>query len=148
MVKVILLQNVPRVGQKFDVKDVAAGYATNFLYPNRLAELATPAKEAQLAKKRDEIDAARARHVGALSAAVSSLDGTTITIKAKADNKDHLFKKLRTEDIAGALPKIGDKAFPAEAIALDAPIKTLGEHSIEVAGGDAKATFTLHIEKE
>jgi large subunit ribosomal protein L9 len=51
--KVILLKDVPKVGRKFTAVDVADGYAANFLFPKKLAEAATPAKLAELAKRQE-----------------------------------------------------------------------------------------------
>lgn len=143
MTRVILLKDVPRVGRKYEVKDVSAGYASNYLYPNKLAEQATPAKEADLAKKRDAAGAAKLHHAKEIADAVTALKGQTVTLRVKADEKGHLFKKIRAEDVAAET-----KGLSAEHILLKEPIKTAGPHEIAVEGGGTKATFTLLVEKE
>lgn len=143
MTRVILLKDVPKIGRKYEVKDVASGYATNYLFPNKLAEQATPAKEADLAKKRDAMNASKMKAAGEVHDLIKSLEGTTLTIRTKADDAGHLFKKLRADDIAGS-----KSGLLPEYILLKEPIKTAGPHEIHAAGAGAKATFTLLVEKE
>ena len=49
--RVIFLQDVPRVGKKYDIKEINDGYAMNFLFPRKLAESATPRAVAELEKR-------------------------------------------------------------------------------------------------
>ena len=57
--KVIFLQDVPRVGKRHDVKEVNDGYAANFLLPRKLAEVATPHAVAALERRKKEITVER-----------------------------------------------------------------------------------------
>src|SRR3989344_999724 len=54
--KVILLEDVKKIGRKFEVKNVSDGYAKNFLFPNGLADIATPDALKELEKKKSETD--------------------------------------------------------------------------------------------
>ena len=53
--KVIFLKDVPRVGKKYDIKEINDGYAMNFLFPQKLAEIATPSAIANLEKRQKTI---------------------------------------------------------------------------------------------
>jgi large subunit ribosomal protein L9 len=143
MTRVILLKDVPRIGKKYEVKEVSAGYAANYLFPNKLAEQSNPAKEADLAKKRDAAGAAKLRAAKEIADMVTALNGQTLTLTVKADEKGHLFKKVRAEDVAAVT-----NGLAVEHILLKEPIKTTGAHEIHLEGGGTKATFTLSIEKE
>ena len=54
--KVIFLQDVARVGKRHDIKEINDGYAMNFLFPRKLAELATPSAIAELEKRKKNIE--------------------------------------------------------------------------------------------
>ena len=57
--KVIFLKDVPRVGKKYDIKEINDGYAMNFLFPQKLAEIATPSAIANLEKRQKNIEIER-----------------------------------------------------------------------------------------
>jgi len=65
--KVILLKDVPRVGQKYDVKEVANGYGRNYLLPNGLAKLATPSEIERAEERRKQLERERAARAEALA---------------------------------------------------------------------------------
>ena len=101
--KVIFLKDVRGIGHTGDIKNVADGYAANFLFPKQLAEPATEAKVKQLESQKEALLAARKQEAEALSAKIKSLMGAQITIAAKATEKGGLFKAIGAKDIAKAL---------------------------------------------
>lgn len=143
--KIILLKNVPKVGQKFDIKNVSDGYAMNFLFPNNLAEQAT-------AKKIKEIEAMKLKHSeenkihqDLLLKNMRSLNGARVEIQGKANEKGHLFKGIHIEEIADELKKQDHIDLKPEYIALEHPIKEVGEFDIVAKVGDVKAIFKLIV---
>jgi large subunit ribosomal protein L9 len=146
--QIILLQDVPKVGRKFDVVDVSAGYATNFLLPQKLAEPATPAKTAVLEKRREAARAAMDAKVADLKEKLAALEGVAITLTAKADDQGHLYKKLHVEDIISALKDEHDIVLRKESVLLEAPIHELGDHSIEIDAAGEKTTITVSVVSE
>jgi len=90
--KVILLKDVPNVGQRFEVKVVADGFALNFLIPQKNAEVATPASLKKVAVAKAAADAERKIQADLLAKNLKDLNGKTITLSGKVNDKGHLFK--------------------------------------------------------
>src|SRR3989344_2702155 len=101
--KVIFLHDVPRVGKKYDVKEVNDGYATNFLLPRKLAEAATSQALSNLEKRKKTIDIEREVQEALLVKNLEAIKGKTITITAKTDEKGHLFSKIHSKEIILAM---------------------------------------------
>ena len=127
--KIILLQNVPALGQKYAVKDVADGYAGNFLLPRRLAVVATPALLKDLEQKKTTMAKVAERDESATKALVKKLDGYKLEISAKATEEGTLYAAIGIEELKAAFIKhkldIGNAT-----IKTGEPLKELGEHVI------------------
>ena len=143
--KVVLLKDVPRVGRKYDVKDVADGYALNFLIPRKLAQSATSAALGAAHAYRLEHEKERTKSQGELRQALAAVRGATITISAKANEKGHLFKGIHAQDISRAIEEQLHITLGAEHIVLPGPIKTTDDHSVTIRIGDASETCTVSV---
>ncbi|MEW5907668.1 MAG: 50S ribosomal protein L9 [Patescibacteria group bacterium] len=130
--KVILLQDVPRVGRKYEVKNVNDGYARNFLIPKKLVVIATTANVQAIEKKKKQIAEERAIQEDILTKNIESLDGIKITYKTKANEKGHLFAAIQPEQISKILKEQHHIDIPSEIIELEHPIKSIGEYRIKV----------------
>ncbi len=140
--EVIFLADVKGVARAGEVKPVSDGYARNWLLPKKLAEVATPAKVAAL-KNEDEQQVARQKTRSAeMAELVSGLAGKEISIVAKANPKGGLFAMVSPEDI---IKHLGVKLSP-EQVFIPEPIKTVGEHPVEVRAGETTATIRVHVE--
>ncbi len=146
--KVILLRDVPKVGKKYDVKDIADGYVRNFLLPRRLAEIATPQRISELAVMQQKNQDMQERNDALLRDAIKALDDVTVTVIAKADERGHLFKKLRAADVIRVLNEKSALPLEENMLVLDGPITTVGTHRLTVSAAKTNATFTLAIERE
>ena len=146
--KVILKQNIPRVGRQYDVVDVANGYANNFLFPQDLAETATKQKIVELEKKREAKQVEEEANLKAHTEKFDSLKDASITITTKSDDQGHLYKKLQRSDIAEALKNELSLELPETAILLDSPLTEVGEHEVELESLDKKATLKVIVAKE
>ena len=146
--KVILTQDIPRVGRQYDVVEVANGYANNFLLPQNLAEPATDARVAELEKKREALQAEEAARLQALTEKLESLTDATVTIHTKCDDQGHLYKKLHAADISEALLNQLEIELPETAILLDSPLNETGEHEVAIEAADMKVTLTVVVAKE
>ncbi len=146
--KVILLKDVPKVGRKLTAVEVADGYAANFLFPKRLAEPATATKLAELAKRQESARAAEDARLEDLREKLAALAEDTVTLAVKADDKGHLFKKVRASDIVALLADEHGIVLDEEAVLLEEPINEVGEYEIplEVAGAKTALTLTLVAE--
>ena len=143
--KVILLRDVPKIGRKFDVKEISDGYAHNFLFPRGLAEPATSAKIAALKNRLEADKPNTASPADELKATIKGLDGTTVTIVTKADERGHLFKKLRASDIANAISVKNGITLAERLLDLDSPVAMTGEHPISIVGDGVTAVVVLEV---
>lgn len=132
--KVVLVRDVPRVGKAGDVKEVADGYARNFLLRRNLARPATPAAlkevEAQLQKEEQE----HQRRIDELTKLAQQLEGLILTfnVKAKAVEGERLYGSIRDNQIAEELARATGAAIDRAMVVLEAPIRTLGTHELTV----------------
>ncbi|MES2315369.1 MAG: 50S ribosomal protein L9 [Patescibacteria group bacterium] len=144
--KVIFLKDVPRVGRKYDVKEVNGGYATNFLLPRKLAELATTKALAALETRQKDIQIEREVQDDLLMKNLEEIKGKVVHITAKADEKGHLFKGIHNKEIAEAMKAEHRADITPEFITLEKPIKEVGEFEIPILVKGKKSSFKLVVE--
>lgn len=146
--KIILLKDVAKVGKRYDVKDISEGYAQNLLIPKGLAVAATPdvLKRVELEKARDEGE--RKIRNELLLKNLSDLDGKTITMIEKANDKGHLFAGIHKPEIIPAIEKQTQLQIDSEHMILEKPIKETGTHSIEVRVGNKSIKFNLDVKSK
>ncbi|UCG10662.1 MAG: 50S ribosomal protein L9 [Dehalococcoidia bacterium] len=129
--KVIFLQDVPRVARAGEVKEVADGYARNFLIPQKLAVMANPATlntlEAQIKKEASS----QAQTEEEMTDLAQQLDGKEITLKAKVGAKEHLYGSITSADIAAELQNNG-LVVDKRKIEIAEPIRQLGSHEVAI----------------
>ena len=143
--KVLLLKDVAKVGQHGTLKEVADGYALNFLIPRGLAVQATPEKVAahMAAQKRE--GEARDMQNKMIVEALQSLKGIRIEIKVRATEKGGLFKSITSGDIVKTIQEQRKVTIPLESIELAKPLKEVGDHMIRLSHGEVKVDMTLAI---
>ena len=130
--KVIFLKDVTSVAKAGQTKEVADGYARNFLLPQKLALLATPsavkAAEIQIQKERggEQLFAAE------LSQLAQQLEGISISFKAKVVEEDRLYGSIRDSDIAADLSRLTGSEIEKRQVELPEPIHRLGEHEVAI----------------
>lgn len=145
--KVILLQDVPKIGRKNEVKNVADGHAVNFLIPRKLAVFATDeamkrAKEAWQGRVEAE-----QLELTALRAALKDFSGKTIVVRAHANEKGHLFRGIDAEEIAKAIADQEKLVLHAKAIELERPIKEIGDRVLTIRAGGVSAGIVLSVQR-
>lgn len=146
--KIILLKDIPKVGRKYEMKDISDGYALNLLIPKGLAIAATKdaIKRVDLEKSRDEGE--KRVHQELLLKNLAELAGVTISMIEKANEKGHLFAGVHKLEIIPAIQKQTRLQIDAEHIVLDKPIKEIGMHEIQVRVGDKSIKFNLDIKAQ
>ena len=147
--RVILKREVAGLGRPGDVKDVADGYAQNFLLPRGLAIEATAGELKVLARARDAKRAKQDRaHAGAEELA-KRLSETTLVFRLKAGEQGKTFGSVTNKDIADALQREHKVELDRTKVHLPEPLKSLGVHSVEVRLlTDVRANVTVAIEPE
>lgn len=145
--RVILKREVRGLGRPGDVKDVADGYAQNFLLPKGLAIEATAAQMKQLAQERqtDKLKKDRA-HADAEELA-GRLATITLVFKLKAGEQGKTFGSVTNKDIAEALKREHKVDIDRTKIQLPDPLRTLGAHSVEIRlMPDVRAKVAVAVE--
>lgn len=146
--RVIFLRDVKGVGQKGSVKDVNDGYAANFLLPQRLAEIATEAKLAAIAKAEADKQATKEAEELALDKKIDSLRGAVLTVPVKAAPSGGLFKKVTEADVVKAIRAQKSLEVPESAIEMAEPLRAVGEHKVGLKSKHKKAELTVKVEAE
>jgi large subunit ribosomal protein L9 len=130
--RVILLEDVKKVGKKGEVANVADGYARNFLLPRNLAVEANDGNMRKLehlqATKQDKARKEE-REARALAERLADI---TVEVKVKTGENGRLFGSITAQDIVNALVEKGVGTIDKRRIEMEEPIKTLGEYSIPV----------------
>ena len=146
--KIILNQDVSKVGKKYEVKNVADGHALNFLIPRGLAVAATVGALKKLEIAKTMVAVEKKVQEDLLLKNLKSLDGARIEISEKANDKGHLFAGLHKEQIIPEIKKQTGLDVLPEFLILDKPIKEIGEQIIEVKVQNKTAKFTLIVKKD
>lgn len=145
--RVIFLQDVPRVGRKHEVKEISDGYAVNFLFPRKFAVSATPRALAELERRKKEIVVEREVQEDLLMRNLEEIKGKVVHIKAKTDDKGHLFSGIHKKEIVEAMRAEHHADLAEEFIALEKPLKETGEFDIPIEVKNKKSSFKLVVEK-
>ena len=129
--RLILLQDVEKLGLRGDVVDVARGYARNYLLPRRLAQDATPARVAEL----ERVEAQRAKHEARSeeqAAEIADVLGKTVLrFEVKAGPTGSLFGSVTPSDVADEIWRTRKVRVDRRKIATD-PLKRIGRYSIPI----------------
>ena len=130
--KVIFLEDVPKVAKVGEIKEVADGYGRNFLIPKKLAAPAGPGVSNQLearlraqAKRKDQIEAKMVE-------LAEKMDGKEVILKTKAGAKDRLYGRVTSADIAAELESTIGVAVDKRKIELPEPIRQLGSYEVSI----------------
>lgn len=146
--KVLLLKDVKGVGRAHDVIETADGYALNYLIPKKVAIVATSGAMSAAVVRKARTDERRALNAKLIAQNLATLAETRIVVKAKANEKGHLYDAVGATEIIAAVKAQTNVDLPEEAIHLERPLKEVGESKVPVAAGEAFGEFTLAIEAE
>jgi len=130
--RVIFLEDVPNVASAGQIKEVANGYARNFLLPKKLALLAnSPAVNlAEVQRKTRARSQAQSREE--LLELAEYLEGKEVTLKGRAGAKDRLHGSITNADIAAELQNTAKLAIDKRKIELAEPIRQLGSYEVTI----------------
>ena len=147
MARVIFLQNIRNVAQIGDIKEVADGYARNFLLPRKLAVLANDGnlKMAEQLKQKRVLEAQKEEAM--VAELMEKLANDTLTIERTASEEGTLYDGLDAAEISGQLKK--ERFFiEPEQVNMEAPLKKVGEHQVEIEfGKNKKVALKVEIKK-
>ena len=129
--QIILQKNVPNLGLVGDVVTVAPGYYRNFLGPRSLALLANPGSIKEVEHQKKVIESKKAKEKIAADSIKAQLEKHIVKLSHAAGAGDKLFGSVTTQELVVSLRSAGF-SLDRKLVKMEAPIKTLGEHSVEV----------------
>ena len=144
--KVIFLKDVQNVGRKYDIKNVADGYALNMLLPKKLVEIATPQAIKRVEEMKNNDLTQKRIQEELLLKNLETINSITVTIKGKANEKGHLFAGITKEVLVAEVQKTSRLNIDPDLVQLAKPIKEVGTHKVVVQAGNKKAELTLVVE--
>ncbi len=143
--KVILLQDVAKLGRRFSIVEVPDGYGINKLIPKGLAKPATPenvkavqAKQASTAHSKEVVHDTFTKLCAALAAA-------QVTVAAPANSEGRLFQALKADAIAAAMQHVVGMPVMGAQIVIAEPIKAVGEHTVTLTAGAEETTVIINV---
>jgi large subunit ribosomal protein L9 len=146
--KVILMTDVPALGHRGETRDVANGYARNFLLPRKLAVPATPANLKNVEHLKRQRVREEHRALEAAKATASRIEALTLAVAARASDDGRLYGSVSAQDVVEFLEK-HQVLVEKRRVQLEEPIKAVGDYKVPVRlHGDVTATLTVSVTAE
>jgi large subunit ribosomal protein L9 len=130
--KLILTQEVSKLGGPGDLVEVKDGYGRNYLVPRGLAILATRGAEKQVAQIRRAREVREIRDLDQAREVAAALADLQVRLEGRAGSGGRLFGSVTGADVADAVAKAGGPKLDRRRIELGDPIKSVGEHTVTV----------------
>ena len=140
--KILLLDNVRKIGQKGEVVEVSDGYARNFLIKKGLGKPAIGGNLKTIKNIQQKKEAKKEAEKKKLEELYKKINKKTFILKQKVSEKGHLFGGVHKKDIADLFG--GNQNM----ILLEKDIKEVGEYDLKIKLGELKAKITLIVEAE
>ncbi len=129
--KVILLENIDKIGKKFEVKEIKDGFARNSLLPKGLVKIADDQAMKWLEVQKEILAKKAEENLKANQSVASSIDGMEVMITVKVGDEGQLFEHITAPKIADKLKEMGF-AVKKEQIDLLEPIEEIGDFPVKV----------------
>jgi len=129
--KVVLLEDVEKVGKKYEVKEVADGFARNFLIPKNQAKLATKEMMEWAKIKKEILENKAESELKKAQELASAIDGLEVIMQVKVGDENQLFESITAQKIADKLKELGFE-IKKNQIDLAEPIKEVGEYPVRI----------------
>ena len=147
--KIILTQPVPGLGEVGAIKEVADGYARNFLLPRKMAVAATRSTVKQAEAMADQYTRRANKARTELEAAAAAIEGKVVTIRARAGSENRLYGSVTAADLADALQQQYGITLDRRKIGLAEPIHRLGTYTATAEiGSGVTANFGVEVASE
>jgi large subunit ribosomal protein L9 len=146
--KIILLDDVNKVGRRGEVRDVSDGYARNFLIPKKLALHATAGNMKNLESIKNQQQAKADRVKEDAEALRARIEALTFEDRRQASDEGKLFGFVTTQDMVEFLDRQGIKV-ERKRLHLEEPIKSLGDTSVSIRlHPEVTATLKVSVVRE
>jgi len=144
--RVVFLDDVDGVARAGEIKNVADGYARNFLLPRKLASAATASEVKRAEARAHQLAIEEAQRDQSAQAVADRLASNPIVFKTRVGEQGRLYGSITASDIAEELSKLGTGEIDHRKVRLDAPIKEAGSHEVMVdLTRNVKATVTVEV---
>jgi large subunit ribosomal protein L9 len=130
--KIILLENVEKLGRRYEIKEVSEGYARNFLLPKKLAKVITPKILEWALEKEKEARELEEKELKETQEVAEKLDGLEIIFKVKTGEQNQLYESIDSQKISQKIKEAGFPLLKTNQIDLKEKIKELGEYPVKI----------------
>ncbi|MCR5304048.1 MAG: 50S ribosomal protein L9 [Lachnospiraceae bacterium] len=147
--KIILLQDVKKLGKKGDIVDISDGYARNFVLPKKLGVEASKGNLTELKNRKAKQEKEEAEAVAAAKELAERLKESSVTVKIKAGKDGKAFGAVPAEKIAEAAKSQLGIELDRRKIVMDEPLKVLGEYDVNVKlYANVSGTLKVYVEDD
>jgi len=144
--KVILTREVPKLGKQSEVREVADGYARNYLFPRGLAIPASQAAQKNLSQTLEQRERHESRKREEQQGVAEKIDSLILRIEGRAGADGRLYGSITSQRLAEALKEQFNLAIDRRKIALEQSIKDLGSYQAQVTlGPGVEATLRIEV---
>lgn len=130
--RIIFTKDLPGQGRKGEIKDVAEGYARNFLIAKGFAQVATADIQAKISKEGKEAEVKKLKEIGKLEALKTDLEKRTFAVKVKVGDKGQIFGGAHEKDVVKAVNDVMPLNLEKGQVEMDGIIKEMGVHSVKI----------------
>lgn len=146
--KIILMEDVPTLGRRGEVREVATGYARNYLLPKKLALPATAGNLQNLDHLKRQRERAEQKVRDGAQAAAERIAGLTLAVTTRASEDGRLFGSVTAQDIVEFLER-NQVPLEKRRVVLEEPIKALGEYGVPIRlHHEVTATLKVTVARE
>jgi large subunit ribosomal protein L9 len=145
--KVLLQKDVKDLGKVGEMVNVSEGFARNFLFPRKLAAVATEGKVKEFEHLKRVAEIKKKKAMAERQEVLKQISGKTVLFKMQAGESDKLFGTVTTSDISRELSRMGFEIDKRD-IHLEEPIKMLGQHKATIKYGEGiEAPLQITVER-
>jgi large subunit ribosomal protein L9 len=144
--KVILVQDVPNVGESGSIQNVSDGFARNYLIPQGLAEMGTPGRIKQAEQRLQAQQRKVERQEEEMRELSDRIDGLRVEIEARVGQQGRLYGSITAPEIASAVSSALGEQIDRRKVELSDPIRSSGDHTVEIhLVGRLRPTVTVAV---
>lgn len=131
--KIILLDNIPKLGNIADIIDVKSGYARNYLIPQKKAMFASKENIEYVEKRKSELAKASSDEVAVAQEKADQINGSSAEIKVQVTEEGTMYGSVGTREISDALSSEELVVDKSNVVLPLGPIKEVGEHLVTIS---------------
>ena len=143
--RVILLKDVGGVGKRDVVKEVADGYAFNFLIPRGLAQEASVENVRESEKRKQAFEKSHQEKNAAFEILAKQLASEKITIRVRVNKQGHLYEHITAQKIANEIKNKYKIEIAGDTVILEKPIGEAGIDKVEIKLGERRVISTVEV---